>query len=116
MNSIAQELSSKNPDEIKAELDSISEEMSEALYEFRRCEEFKKITFSQIALTYKMEKNCSFAEAEKYSYSDSKYATIIEGLLYAEKKYTLLKSKYANLMVFCDLYRSWLATNRELSR
>ena len=116
MNSIAQELSSKNPDEIKAELDSISEEMSEALYDFRRCEEFKKITFSQIALTYKMEKNCSVAEAEKYSYSDSKYATIIEGLLYAEKKYTLLKSKYANLMVFCDLYRSWLATNRELSR
>jgi hypothetical protein len=116
MNSIAQELSSKNPDEIKAELDSISEEMSEALYEFRRCEEFKKITFSQIALTYKMEKNCSVAEAEKYSYSDSKYATIIEGLLYAEKKYTLLKSKYANLMVFCDLYRSWLATNRELSK
>ena len=111
-----EDFAQRNPDQIKQELDSISEEMAEALYEFRRCEEFKKITFSQIALTYKMEKNCSVAEAEKYSYSDSKYATIIEGLLYAEKKYTLLKSKYANLMVFCDLYRSWLATNRELSR
>jgi hypothetical protein len=48
------QLSQKNPDEIKAELDSISEEMANALYDFRRCEEFKKITFSQIALTYKM--------------------------------------------------------------
>jgi hypothetical protein len=114
MNTIAQDLSSRNPDEIKAELDSISEEMSEALYEFRRCEEFKKITFSQIALTYKLEKNCSVAEAEKYSYSDDKYKTIIEGLLYAEKKYTLLKAKYSNLLVFCDLLRSWLATQRDL--
>jgi hypothetical protein len=116
MNSIAQELSSKNPDEIKAELDSISEEMSNALYEFRRCEEFKKITFSQISLVYKMEKNCSVAEADKLAYADSKYATIIEGLLYAEKKYTLLKSKYSNLLIFCDLWRSFMATNRELSR
>jgi len=116
MNSIAQELSSKNPDEIKAELDSISEEMSNALYEFRRCEEFKKITFSQISLVYKMEKNCSVSEADKLSYADSKYATIVEGLLYAEKKYTLLKSKYSNLLIFCDLWRSFMATNRELSR
>jgi len=110
------QLSQKNPDEIKAELDSISEEMANALYDYRRCEEFKKITFSQIALTYKMEKNCSVAEAEKYSYSDSKYAIIVEGLLVAEKNYTLLKSKYANLVIFCDLWRSYMATNRELSR
>ena len=110
------QLSQKNPDEIKAELDSISEEMANALYDFRRCEEFKKITFSQIALTYKMEKNCSVAEAEKYSYSDSKYAIIVEGLLVAEKNYTLLKSKYANLVIFCDLYRSWLSFQRELSK
>ena len=114
MNSIAQDLNSRNPDEIKQELDSISEQMSEALYEFRRCEEFKKITFSQLTLTKKLEKNCSVAEAEKYSYSDDKYKTIIEGLLYAEKKYTLLKSKYSNLLVFCDLLRSWLATQRDL--
>ena len=109
-----EDFAQKNPDQIKLELDSISEEMADALYEFRRCEEFKKITFSQIALTYKLEKNCSVAEAEKYSYSDDKYKTIIEGLLYAEKKYTLLKSKYSNLMIFCDLYRSWLATQRDL--
>lgn len=110
------QLSQKNPDEIKAELDSISEEMSEALYEFRRCEMFLKITFSQIALTYKMEKNCSVAESDKLAFADSKYAVIVEGLLYAEKKYTLLKSKYSNLLVFCDLWRSFMATNRELSK
>ena len=52
------DLSLKNPDDIKAELDSCSEELSNSLYEFRRCEEFKKITFSQITLTNKMEKNC----------------------------------------------------------
>ena len=111
-----EDFAQRNPDQIKQELDSISEEMASALYDFRRCEEFKKITFSQIALTYKLEKNCSVAEAEKFAYTDDKYKTIIEGLLVAEKNYTLLKSKYSNLMIFCDLYRSWLATNRELSR
>jgi hypothetical protein len=110
------DLSLKNPDEIKAELDSISEEMSNALYDFRRCEEFKKITFSQLTLTKKLEKNCSVAEAEKWAYTSNEYKTIIEGLLYSEKKYTLLKAKYSNLLVFCDLYRSWLVTNRELSK
>jgi hypothetical protein len=110
------DLSLKNPDEIKAELDSISEEMSNALYDFRRCEEFKKITFSQLTLTKKLEKNCSVAEAEKWAYTSNEYKTIIEGLLYSEKKYTLLKGKYSNLLVFCDLYRSWLVTNRELSK
>jgi hypothetical protein len=110
------QLSQKNPDEIKAELDSISQEMANALYDFRRCEEFKKITFSQIALTYKMEKNCSVAEAEKYSYSDSKYEIIVEGLLVAEKNYSIAKGKYANLQSWVDLYRSWLVTQRDLSR
>jgi hypothetical protein len=110
------QLSQKNPDEIKAELDSISEEMANALYDFRRCEEFKKITFSQIALTYKLDRNCSVAESDKFAYADSKYAIIVEGLLVAEKNYTLLKSKYANLVIFCDLWRSYMATNRELSR
>ncbi len=45
----------KNPDTIKQELDSISEEMSNALYTFRRCEEFKKITFAQLTITKKLE-------------------------------------------------------------
>lgn len=110
------DLSLKNPDEIKAELDLVSEEMSNALYDFRRCEEFKKITFSQITLTKKLEKNCSVAEAEKWAYADKDYATIIEGLLVAEKKYSILKGKYANLQSWVDLYRSWLVTNRELSK
>ena len=110
------DLSLKNPDQIKQDLDSISEQMSEALYTFRRCEEFKKITFSQITLTKKLEKNCSVSEAEKWAYSDVNYATIIEGLLVAEKNYSIAKGKYANLQSWCELYRSWIVTNRELSR
>jgi hypothetical protein len=110
------DLSLKNPDEIKAELDSTSEEMANALYEFRRCEEFKKITFSHLTLAKKLEKNCSVAEAEKWAYTDDEYKTIIEGLLYAEKKYSIAKGKYSNLQSWVDLYRSWLVTNRELSR
>lgn len=110
------DLSLKNPDEIKAELDLVSEQMSNALYDYRRCEEFKKITFSQITITKKIEKSCSVAEAEKWAYTDDNYKTIIEGLLVAEKNYSILKGKYANLQSWVDLYRSWLVTNRELSR
>ena len=108
------DLSLKNPDDIKAELDLCSEELANSLYEFRRCEMFLKITFSQIALTYKMEKNCSVAEADKLAYADSKYAIIVEGLLVAEKNYSILKGKYANLQSWVDLYRSWLVTQRDL--
>jgi hypothetical protein len=104
----------RNPEEIKQELDTLSELMVEALYDFRRCEEFKKITFSQLTLTKKLENKCSVAEAEKWAYSSNEYKTIVEGLLVAEKKYTLAKSKYANMITFLDCYRSWLATQREL--
>lgn len=110
------DLSLKNPDDIKQELDSLSEEMSNALYDFRRCEEFKKITFSQLTLTKKLEKNCSVSEAEKWAYSDDNYKTIIEGLLVAEKNYSILKGKYANLQSWVDLYRSWLVTQRDLMK
>jgi len=110
------DLSLKNPNEIKQELDIASEELANCLYDFRRCEEFKKITFSQITLTKKLEKNCSVAEAEKWAYSDQNYATIVEGLLVAEKNYSILKGKYANLQSWVDLYRSWLVTQRDLSR
>ena len=110
------DLTSKNPDQIKQELDSCSEELAHSLYEFRRCEEFKKITFSQITLTNKMEKNCSVAEAEKHAYCDKNYKIIIEGLLVAEKNYSIAKGKYANLQSWVDLYRSWLVTQRDLSK
>jgi hypothetical protein len=110
------DLSLKNPNEIKQELDLLSEQLSESLYTYRRCEEFKKITFSQITLTKKLEKNCSVSEAEKWAYSSEDYKTIIEGLLVAEKNYSILKGRYANLQSFVELYRSWLVTQRELAR
>jgi hypothetical protein len=108
------DLSLKNPDDIKAELDSCSEALSESLYTYRRCEEFKKITFAQLTLTKKLEKNCSVSEAEKWAYADQNYATLVEGLLVAEKNYSIAKGKYANLQSWVDLYRSWLVTQRDL--
>lgn len=53
--------------------------------------EFRKITFSQLTITKKLEKNCSVAEAEKWAYTADEYKTIIEGLLYAEKNILLLE-------------------------
>ena len=108
------DLSLKNPDDIKAELDICSDQLASSLYEFRRCEEFKKITFSQITLTNKMEKNCSVSEAEKHAYCDKNYKIIIEGLLVAEKNYSNARGKYSNLQSWVDLYRSWLVTQRDL--
>lgn len=110
------DLSLKNPDVIKQELDNLSEELANALYDFRRCEEFKKITFSQITLTKKLEKNCSVSEAEKWAYSSAEYKVIVEGLLVAEKNYSIARGKYTNLQSWVELYRSWLVTQRELSK
>jgi len=110
------DLSLKNPNEIKQELDISSEELANCLYDFRRCEEFKKITFSQITLTKKLEKNCSVSEAEKWAYSSDEYKIIVEGLLVAEKKYSIARGSYSNLQSFVELYRSWLVTQRELSK
>ena len=59
------DLSLKNPDDIKAELDLCSEELANSLYEFRRCEEFKKITFSQITLTNKNGKELFSSRSRK---------------------------------------------------
>ena len=60
------DLSLKNPDDIKAELDSCSEAMSESLYHYRRLEEFKKISLAQNTILNKEKLKCSVSEAEKW--------------------------------------------------
>lgn len=110
------DLSLKNPDDIKAELDSCSEAMSESLYHYRRLEEFKKISLAQNTILNKEKLKCSVSEAEKWALVDKSYQELIEGLLVAEKNYSIARGKYANLQSWVDLYRSWLVTQRDLSR
>jgi len=110
------DLSLKNPDDIIAELDSCSEAMSESLYHYRRLEEFKKISLAQNTILNKEKLKCSVSEAEKWALVDKNYQELIEGLLVAEKNYSIAKGKYANLQSWVDLYRSWLVTQRDLSR
>jgi len=108
------DLSLKNPDEIKQELDLVSEDVANCLYHYRRLEEFKKISLAQNTILNKEKLKCSVAEAEKWAYTDDNYKTIVEGLLVAEKNYSIAKGKYANLNAWCDLYRSWLVTQRAI--
>ena len=110
------DLSLKNPDDIKAELDSCSEATRESLYHYRRLEEFKKISLAQNTIINKEKLKCSVSEAEKWALVDKSYQELIEGLLVAEKNYSIAKGKYANLQSWVDLYRSWLVTQRDLSR
>ena len=114
MNTIAQDLSSKNPDEIKQELDLVSEDVANCLYHYRRLEEFKKISLAQNTILNKEKLKCSVSEAEKWALIDKGYQELIEGLLVAEKNYSIARGKYANLQSWVDLYRSWLVTQRDL--
>jgi hypothetical protein len=106
----------RNPDDIKKQLDDYADVMCETLYNFRRLEEHKKILLAQLSINEKTVINCSMAEAEKRAMCTKEYNTHIEGYCQAEKEYSKAKSKYANLQSWVDLYRSWLVTNRELSR
>ena len=109
-------LNQKNPDELKLELDTLSDRMSELLYQFRILDSHTKMILSKLTLEEKGNSNISIAQAEKHAYCDKNYKIIIEGLLVAEKNYSIAKGKYSNLQSWCELYRSWLVTNRELSR
>lgn len=106
----------KNPDEIRQQLDQYADDMCQALYNFRRLEEHKKIILAQLTVSEKTVSNCSMVEAEKRAMCTKEYNTHIEGFCVAERDYSKAKSKYANLQSWVDLYRSWLVTNRELSR
>jgi len=46
----------KTPEEIKQELDTASDAVADAQYDYRRIEEHKKISLEQLTLASKMEK------------------------------------------------------------
>jgi len=106
----------KTPETIKEELDQASDDMAEKQYNYKRLDEHKKIISEMLTLNYKLEKNVSMAEAKSYALSDEKYKTHIDGLLEAEKIYTKAKSNYANLLATLEYMRSWIATQRHISK
>ena len=106
----------KTPETIKEELDQASDDMAEKQYNYKRLDEHKKIISEMLTLNYKLEKNCSMAEAKSYALSDEKYKTHIDGLLEAEKIYTKAKSNYANLLATLEYMRSWIATQRHIAK
>ena len=106
----------KTPETIKEELDIASDKVAETQYDYHRIEEHKKITQEQLTLLYRLEKNCSMAEAKSYAIADSKYKVLVDGMLEAERQYTKAKSNYANLNSTLEYLRSWIATQRHLSK
>jgi|TARA_R110000772_G_scaffold38977_1_gene91606 hypothetical protein len=106
----------KTPETIKDELDTASDKVADAQYDYRRLEEHKKIAQEQLTITFKLKNNCSMAEAKSYAISDENYKVLAEGLVEAERKHTKLKANYANLMATLEYMRSWIATQRHISK
>ena len=106
----------KTPETIKEELDQASDDMAEKQYNYKRLDEHKKIISEMLTVNYRLEKNCSMAETKSYALSDERYKTHIDGLLEAEKIYTKAKSNYANLLATLEYMRSWIATQRHISK
>ena len=106
----------KNPEEVRQELDALSLEMADKLYTFRRLDEHKKITLAQQTIQIKIKTDCSISEAEKRALTSNEYKTLIEGLVVAEKEYSISRSRYSNLQSWVDLYRTWGVSNREIGR
>jgi len=106
----------KTPEEIKQELDTASDAVADAQYDYRRIEEHKKISLEQLTLASKMEKNCSMAEAKSHAIADNNYKVLVDGAIEAERKYSKKKSNYANLLATLEYMRSWIATQRHINK
>ena len=106
----------KSPEEIKIELDTASDIVAETQYTYHRLDEHKKILAETLTVKYRVEKNCSMAEAKSYALADNAYRVHIDGLVEAEKIYTKAKSGYSNLLATLEYMRSWIATQRHISR
>ena len=106
----------KTPEEIKEELDTASDAVADAQYDYRRLEEHKKIAQEQLTLTVKMEKNCSMAEAKSHAIADNNYKILIDGVIEGERKYSKAKSNYANLISKLDYMRSWISCQKHISK
>lgn len=106
----------KTPEQIKEELDTASDAVADTQYDYRRLEEHKKIAQEQLTLAFKIEKNCSMAEAKSHAIADSNYKILIDGIIESERKYSRAKSNYANLISKLDYMRSWISCQKHISK
>jgi tRNA nucleotidyltransferase/poly(A) polymerase len=106
----------KTPETIKKELDTASDDMADKQYTYKRLDEHKKILSETLTVKYRIDKSCSMAEAKSYALSEQSYKNHIDGLVEAEKQYTKAKSNYANLLASLEYMRSWIATQRHISK
>lgn len=104
----------KTPETIKEELDTASDAVADAQYDYRRLEEHKKIAQEQLTLSYKLKNNCSMAESKSYAIADDTYKVLADGVVEAERKYSKAKSNYANLLSQLDYMRSWISCQKHL--
>ena len=88
----------KTPEQIKEELDTASDTVADTQYDYRRLEEHKKIAQEQLTLSY------------------NNYKVLADGVIEAERKYSKAKSNYANLLATLEYMRSWIATQRHISK
>jgi len=106
----------KSPEELKNELDQMSEKLAEVTYHYRLLEENKKVVEATLTKEYKNDNNRSISEAKILALADKRYALHIDGLVAAEKEYTVCRSKYANMQSYIKYLITWITTQRDLSK
>ncbi len=104
----------KSAEEIKNDLDKLSEVLAEKVYQYRLLEENKKILLSQLTIEEQSKNNCSIAQAEKIAMSSDKYKTHIMAYCVAEQEYSKAKFNYANMNSYIDYLRTYISAQKNL--
>jgi hypothetical protein len=107
-------LNLKSAEEIKEQLDTLSEVLAEKVYQFRLLEENKKILLSKITISEQAKNNCSIAQAEKIAMSSEEYKTHIHAYCVAEQQYSKAKFDYANMNSYIDYLRTYISAQKSL--
>ena len=104
----------KSAEEIKNDLDKLSEVLAEKVYQFKLLEENKKILLSKITISEQAKNNCSIAQAEKIAMSSEEYKTHIHAYCVAEQQYSKAKFDYANMNSYIDYLRTYISAQKNL--
>jgi hypothetical protein len=105
----------KTAEEIKNELDTLSDKvLAEKVYQYRLLEENKKILLSQLTVEEQAKNNCYVAQAEKIAMSSEKYKLHIQAYCVAEQQYSKAKFDYANMNSYIDYLRTYISAQKSL--
>jgi len=107
-------LNLKTAEEIKEQLDTLSEVLSEKVYQYRLLEENKKILLSKLTVSEQVKNNCSVAQAEKIAMSSEEYKKHIVAYCVAEQEYSKAKFDYANMNSYIDYLRTYISAQKSL--